>query len=261
MRLALAVFPPGVEIFLAGALGHLELFEQHRGVGVFEIVPRIFLLGLQEHVAIGDLVVTVAAVEVEIVDVIDALHIHRETLKAVGQFASNRRAFDASDLLEISELRNFHAVTPAFPAEAPRPERRALPVVLDKADVMQRRVDADGLERLQIQILNVRRRRLQDHLELIVVLQAVRILAIAAILRAARRLHISRIPALRAERAKRRRRMERTRADFHVVGLQDDAAMVGPIALQRQDQALKRTLGTHVRRQGIHRKSLTVWKG
>ena len=35
-------------------------------------------------------------------------------------------------------------------------------------------------------------------------------------------------------------------AHLHVVRLQDDAAVVGPIALQRQDQPLERPLGTHV---------------
>ena len=34
--------------------------------------------------------------------------------------------------------------------------------------------------------------------------------------------------------------MEGAGAHRHVVGLQDDAALVGPVALQRQDQVLKR---------------------
>src|SRR6266852_8624414 len=44
--------PPRFEIFPAGFLGHLELLEQHHCVGIFEIVPGVFLLGLQEHVAV-----------------------------------------------------------------------------------------------------------------------------------------------------------------------------------------------------------------
>ena len=39
---------------------------------MLEIVPRVFLLGLQEHVAIGDLLRALAAVEIEIVDALDA---------------------------------------------------------------------------------------------------------------------------------------------------------------------------------------------
>ena len=50
----------------------------------------------------------------------------------------------------------------------------------------------------------------------------------------------------RPERAQRGRRVERAGADLHVVGLQDDAAVVRPVALQRQDQALERAAGVHV---------------
>ncbi len=160
MRLALSIFPACIEIFFARAFGHLELLEQHRGVGMLEVVPRVFLLGLQEDIAVGHLIGAFAAVEVEIVDAVDALHVHRKAFEAVGEFTRHRRAFDARDLLEVSELRHFHTVAPAFPAEAPRAERRALPVVFHKADVMQCRIDADGRERFQIEILNVRRRRL-----------------------------------------------------------------------------------------------------
>ncbi len=126
-----------MEIFLAGFLGHLELLEQHHCVGIFEIVPGVFLLGLQEHVAVCDFLVAVAAIEVEVHDAVDALQITGEPLEPVGELAGHRRAFDARDLLEVSELRYFHAVAPAFPPQAPRAERRAFPVVLDKADVMQ----------------------------------------------------------------------------------------------------------------------------
>ena len=137
MRLALAVLPPGIEISLAGFLGHRELLEQHVGVGEFEIVPRIFPLGLQEHVAVGHAFGALAAIKIEIVDAVDALHIHRKPLQPVGEFACDRRAFDARDLLEVGELRHFHAVAPAFPSQPPSAERRAFPVVLDKTNVVQ----------------------------------------------------------------------------------------------------------------------------
>ena len=113
------------------------MLEQHIGVGEFEIVPRIFLLGLQEHVAVADPLGALAAIEIEIVDAVDALHVHCKPLEAIGEFAGNRRAFDARDLLEVGELRHFHAVAPAFPAQSPGAERRAFPIVLDKADVVQ----------------------------------------------------------------------------------------------------------------------------
>ena len=144
---------------LALLLGVLEMLEQHGRVGDFEIVPGIFLLGLQEHVAIGDLVGALAAVEVEVVDVLDALHIHGEAFEPIGQLARDRRALEARDLLEVGELADLHAVAPALPAEAPGAERRALPVVLDEADVVQRGSMPMAASEREVELLQVRRAR------------------------------------------------------------------------------------------------------
>src|SRR5271166_2237774 len=43
--------------------------------------------------------------------------------------------------------------------------------------------------------------------------------------------------------------MEGAGAHFHVIGLQNDAAPVGPIALQRQNEPLERPLRPHMERQ------------
>src|SRR5262249_60512946 len=107
-----------------------------------------------------------------------------------------RRAFESGDLLEIGELRHFHAVAPAFPAQPPGAKGRALPIVLDEADVVKLRIDADRVKRFEIKLLQILRRRLENDLQLIIVLQAVGGLAIAAILRSARPLPISRHPKL-----------------------------------------------------------------
>ena len=55
----------------------------------------------------------------------------------------HRLAIEAADLLEIGELRDLHAVEPDFPAQAPGAERRRFPVVLDEADVVLARIDAE----------------------------------------------------------------------------------------------------------------------
>ena len=68
------------------------------------------------------------------------------------------------------------------------------------------------VEALQIEIQEVGRRRLHDHLELIVVLQPVGVLAVTAILGPARGLHVGGVPRLWSERAQGRRRMEGARA-------------------------------------------------
>src|ERR1700727_2228182 len=68
-----AILPAGREIFLASGFRHLELLEQHLDVGMLEIMSRIFLLGLQEHLAIRHLLGAMAAVEIQVIDAIDAL--------------------------------------------------------------------------------------------------------------------------------------------------------------------------------------------
>ena len=120
-----------------------------------EGVAAVLALVAQEHVAVGH----AGAVEVQVVHVLDALDVHRQAFQPVGQLARDGRAFDAGDLLEIGELRDLHAVAPAFPAEPPGAERRALPIVLDEADVVQGEVDADRGKRAQVEVLQVLRRR------------------------------------------------------------------------------------------------------
>src|SRR5204863_8406437 len=104
---------------------------------------RVFLLGLQENVAVGHLLGALAAVEVQLVDVLDALHIHRKPLQPVSELARHRPALEARDLLEIGELRDFHAVAPTLPAEPPCAERRAFPTRLDEAPTGDFGIDAD----------------------------------------------------------------------------------------------------------------------
>ena len=62
------------------------------------------------------------------------------------------------------------------------------------------------------------------------------------------RLHVGRAPGFRPDRAQEGRGVKRTRAHLHVVGLQDHAAALGPIALQGKNQVLKSTgLGADLR--------------
>ena len=106
-------------------------------------------------------------------------------------------------------------------------------------------VDAHGGEALEIEVQHVGRRGLEQHLVLEELLEAVGILAVAAVLRPPRGLDVGGIPGLRPERAQCRRRMKRAGADFHVIGLQDDAAPLGPELLEREDQPLERPRGAH----------------
>ena len=105
---------------------------------------------------------------------------------------------------------------------------------------MLQRIDADRGEAAEIELLQVRRARLQDHLILVIMLEPVRILAVAAVGRAAAGLDEGGLPRIGAERAQGRRRVEGARAHLHVVGLEDDAALLAPIIVERQDQPLER---------------------
>ena len=127
---------------------------------------------------------------------------------------SHRPAFQAAGLLEIGELGDFHAVQPDFPAQAPGAERRRFPVVLDEAQVVHQRIDAERHQRAEVQLQDVVRIRLHHHLVLVVALQAVRVLAVAAVGRAPARLHVGGVPRLGAERAQEGRRMEGAGADL-----------------------------------------------
>ena len=70
-------------------------------------------------------------------------------------------------------------------------------------------------------------------------LQAVWILAVAAVFRPARRLHIGRTPRLRADRAQEGGGVESPGTDFHVVRLQQRATLPVPVVLEAQDDLLK----------------------
>ena len=65
-------------------------------------------------------------------------------------------------MLEIGKLRDFLAVEPDFPAEAPGAERGRLPIVFHKTDVVRERVNAERVQAVEIKFLRILRRGLQD---------------------------------------------------------------------------------------------------
>ena len=193
----------------------------------------------------------------QVIDILDALQVHRQAFDAVGDFAGDRLAVDAADLLEIGELRHLHAVHPDLPAQTPGTKRRVLPVVLDETYVVLLEVEAERFEGAEIQLQNIVRRRLQHHLILVVMLHAIRVLAVATVLGAARRLHVGGLPRLRADGAQEGGGVAGAGADFHVVGLQQGAALFAPVLLQAKNDLLKRGFlaGRH-RTHSVSRKVL-----
>ena len=76
-----------------------------------EVVFRLFDFGLEVDIAVFDVVDPD-----EVVDSIDVLHVHGDAFESVGDFCRDRVAWDAADLLEIGELRDFqqHNVKEAY---------------------------------------------------------------------------------------------------------------------------------------------------
>ncbi len=107
---------------------------------------------------------------------------------------------------------------------------------------MQRRVQPDFLQRAEIKLLHIGGVRLQHDLKLIIMLKAVRVLAIAPVTGAAAGLHKGGAPIARTQRAQRGGGVKRARPHLHVIRLQDHTALLGPIGLQGQDQILESQL-------------------
>ena len=191
------------------------MLEQNIGIGGLEIIMRKLHLIAMKDIAVAD----ATPVKIKLKAVIRALHIHGQTLQPIGQFACNKLTINAADLLEIGKLRHFHAVAPHFPAKPPSAQSRAFPIIFDKANIMRHRVNAQHLQTVEIKLLDIVGRGLQNHLELIIMLKAVRVLAIAPIGRAARGLHISGMPGLRPQCAQNGCRMKSAGPHFHIIGL------------------------------------------
>ena len=100
----------------------VEAVEEFLHVRVLEVVGALLAFVLQEHVAVGDRALRADRPD-QVVDVVAVLQIHAQTFKTVGDLAQHRLALDAAGLLEVSELGDFHAVEPHFPAKAPGTQR------------------------------------------------------------------------------------------------------------------------------------------
>ena len=142
-------------------------------------------------------------------------------------------------MLEIGELADLEPVEDDLPADSPGPEGGRRPVVLLETEVVLGGIHATGREALQIEIVDVLRRRLQDELELVVLVEAVRVLPVATVGGPAGGLHIDDLPGRGAEDPEERLGMHGSCTHLHVVGLDDDGALLRPEAGQLQDQVLE----------------------
>src|SRR5439155_18821852 len=150
-----------------------------------------------------------------------------------------RREVDPPDLLEVRELGDLQAVEHDLPADAPGAERRGLPVVFFEPDVVLARVDPACLETVEIELLHFIGRRLEDHLELMVLEQTIRVLPEASIVRTTRRLDVRHAPGARTEDAEERLGVGSTRADLEVERLLNEAAVGGPVGRELENEVLE----------------------
>ncbi len=213
---------------------HIKQLEQHLGVSHLEIVGRKFNFGLMMNIAVFN-----ARRPFQIVDVIDSLQIHGDPLAAVGNLRRNRFQIDAAHLLKVGELGDLHTVQPDLPAEAPSTESRRLPVVLDKTDIVPRRANAEAFQGIEIEFLNVHRRRFHDHLKLVIVLQPIGIFTVTTVRGATRRLDIGHLPGFGTENAQKGRRMKSSGALFKIIRLLKDTPLASPVVLQGKNKFLK----------------------
>src|SRR5215469_12147416 len=220
-------------------LGVSEMRSKKLSICKLEIVGREFHLRSLENLPIRDQGRSRSPVVVEIEDAFEPLDEHRQPFEAIGQLGRNRVTVDAADLLEIGELADLHAVEPDLPTQPPGTQCRTLPIVFDKADIVQGSIDPDRVQASEIERLAVRRRGLQDHLELVEMLQSIGVLPIAAVGRSAGGLNVGCAPRLWPECTQGRRWMKGAGPDFQIVGLQNHATLPRPKILQIENKGLK----------------------
>ena len=215
-------------------LVHVEKVPQQSGIGALEIIDRPFHLATVVDVPVLD-----PLGPLQIVDIVDPLDIHGDPFDAVGQFHADGMKIEPADLLEVGELRDFHPVEPHLPAESPGADRGRFPVVFHETNIVFQGVDPEALEGVEIELLDVQRRRLQEDLILIVVLQAVGVFAVATVRGPPGRFHIGNLPGFRSQGPQKGGRVEGSGAHLDVVGLLDHASLRGPVPFEGEDQFLK----------------------
>ena len=104
---------------------------------------------------------------------------------------------------------------------------------------MMAQVDAHCSKRIEVEFLNVLRRRLQYDLQLHALVQAVGILAVAPVRRPARGLNVGHFVWVWPEHTQKGFGRHSAGANFDIVGLLQHTSAFRPEGLQMQDEALE----------------------
>ena len=224
------------------------LLDQIRGFGLidgeellepFRVRPLEIELALTFLEGQPDVAIAARGIPAQIPDAFHVLQVHRQPLEAVGDFDRHRFAVDAAALLEIGELGDLHAIQPHLPPHTPGPEGGGFPVVLDETNVVIGRLNAKGLQGGEVGLLNAIGRWLDQHLVLEVVLGAVGVIAVAAVGGTSAGLRVGHGPGFRTDGPQHRVRTHGARPLFRVIGLQQQAALVSPEAVEGADDVLE----------------------
>jgi len=203
-------------------------------VSFFKVIGAVFAFTLIIHITIG-----VAITPLNGAEIVVSLQRHGDAFQAISDLHGDGVQDDAAGLLEISELRDLLPIQPDFPTQPPGAQCRRFPVVLHKTDIVFLRLDAQCLQRSKVKLLRIAWVGLQDNLKLVMLLQAVRVIAVAAVIRADRGLHVAHIPRFRTEHAQKSGRVHRSGSHLGVVWLPNQTAFLPPVFLQGHDHGLK----------------------
>src|SRR5882672_1226221 len=223
-----------VEEILGLLFMELEFGTNGGGVAAIEAVHGELLLFHEANVAVG-----FVRGPTEIVDTFYALEKRADAFEAIGKLNGNGVEVDAAALLEVGELCDFEAVEEDLPADTPGTEGRRFPIVLFEANVVFFELDANSTEALEVEVLDVYGRRLEDHLKLRMLVEAIGIFAVAAVGGPTTRLHVADAIGVEAKDTEKGFRMHRAGADFDIVRLLEDAALLYPKLGELQDQILE----------------------
>src|SRR5437868_131877 len=97
-------------------------------------------------------------------------------------------------------------------------------------------INAQFSQAVQVQLLNVIWRRLENDLILIIMLHPVWILAVASVSRAPTGLRIGCPPWLWTQRPEKSGRMKSSCSHFQVIGLLNDASLIGPKTMEGENE-------------------------
>src|SRR6201996_2374423 len=200
---------------------------------MLEVVRGELDLFLQPDLTVGDVALRQRiARPYDVIDRIDILQKGRNALQTIGKLRADRIQLKSAALLEIRELRDLQAVQHHLPSHSPGATGRPFPVVLFKLQIVLAQVDSYRGQRFEIDLLYALRRRLQNHLELCVLEETVRILPVASVRRTTRGLRVGNVKGTWPEYTQECLRRHGACAHFDVVGLLKHAAAGRPEGLQ-----------------------------